>query len=198
MALKAGRVGVAPDQVDEFGKIISDATQGYTKQEADAKFETKSDAEDLQPKRLAVPISMLQGSLLIPKTTVEDVIQTMDEGMTNKDLSAASDISKSEALAASSAYISSLNMYKRGYMIQFDFGTGSTASGYSLIPNGAWTKIGDLKNNYIPKKKVTGVLTKSNTTPIGIYEVRTDGGIYCYQSSGTDQQVISDTVTYII
>ena len=33
MSLKAGRVGVAPDQVDEFGKIKSEATSGYTKQE---------------------------------------------------------------------------------------------------------------------------------------------------------------------
>ena len=44
MALKAGRVGVSPDQVDEFGKISSEATGAYTKQEADAKFETQSHA----------------------------------------------------------------------------------------------------------------------------------------------------------
>ena len=43
MSLKAGRVGVAPDQVDEFGKIKSEATSGYTKQEADAKFSTKDE-----------------------------------------------------------------------------------------------------------------------------------------------------------
>ena len=84
MSLKAGRVGVAPDQVDEFGKINSDATQGYTKQEADAKFETKtnaasiyetkSDAANLQPKTLAVPISMLSGS----KLTVESALQGLN------------------------------------------------------------------------------------------------------------------------
>ena len=96
MALKAGRVGVSPDQVDEFGKISSDATGAYTKQEADAKFETqshasstyetKTEAAALQPKTLAVPISMLIGSQLVPKNTVEEVIATMNEGMTNKDL----------------------------------------------------------------------------------------------------------------
>lgn len=96
MALKAGRVGVAPDQVDEFGKINSEATEGYTKQEADAKFETQSHASStyetktatalLQPKTLALPIQMLEGSQLVTKSTVEDVIQTMNNAMTNETL----------------------------------------------------------------------------------------------------------------
>ena len=92
MALKAGRVGVAPDQVDEFGIINSEATSGYTKQEADAKFETQTNASTeyakLQPKTLSVPISMLQGSTLVQKTTVESVLQTMDNAMTNVELTA--------------------------------------------------------------------------------------------------------------
>lgn len=81
MAIKAGRVGVAPDQVDEFGNINSEATSGYTKQEADSKFETqthaastyetKTDAAVLQPKTLAVPIELLSGSAL----TVESALQ---------------------------------------------------------------------------------------------------------------------------
>ena len=84
MSLKAGRVGVAPDQVDEFGKINSEVTDAYTKQEADAKFETKthasstyetkSDAAALQPKTLAVPIEMLDGS----KLTVESALQGLN------------------------------------------------------------------------------------------------------------------------
>lgn len=90
MALKAGRVGVAPDQVDEFGKINSEATSGYTKQEADAKFETqthaastyetKSDAisalAEKQPILLSVPIEMLSGT----KLTVEDALNGLAEG----------------------------------------------------------------------------------------------------------------------
>ena len=72
MALKAGRVGVNPNQVDPVdGSIKSSATEGYTKQEADAKFETQEAAADLQPKRLAVPIEMISGS----KLTVEDALQ---------------------------------------------------------------------------------------------------------------------------
>lgn len=72
MSLKAGRVGVAPDQVDEFGKIKSEATSGYTKQEADAKFETKIDAAtalaEKQPKQLSVPLELLTGSALTVET----------------------------------------------------------------------------------------------------------------------------------
>lgn len=87
MSLKAGRVGVNPADVDPIdGHINSSSLEGYTKQEADAKFETQEAAAALQPKTLAVPISMLQGSLLVPKTTVEDVIQTMDNAMTNREL----------------------------------------------------------------------------------------------------------------
>lgn len=77
MSLKAGRVGVAPDQVDEFGKVKSDATTGYTKQEADAKFQTIN---------LSLPIQMLEGSQLVSKNTVEDVFQTMDKALTNKEI----------------------------------------------------------------------------------------------------------------
>lgn len=42
--LKAGRVGVAPNEVDTFGKIIGGGSGGYTKEEADAKFQTKAEA----------------------------------------------------------------------------------------------------------------------------------------------------------
>lgn len=79
MALKAGRVGVAPDQVDDFGKVKSDATSGYTKQEADIKFETKTAASEAlalkQPKTLEVPLEMLSGS----KLTVEDALQGLTD-----------------------------------------------------------------------------------------------------------------------
>ncbi len=46
MSLKAGRVGVAPDQVDLFGNIIGGGSGGdaYTKEESDAKFETITNA----------------------------------------------------------------------------------------------------------------------------------------------------------
>lgn len=80
MSLKAGRVGVAPDQVDEFGKIKSEATSGYTKQEADDKFETKSAASaalaEKQSIRLSVPLELLSGSAL----TVEDALHGLNDG----------------------------------------------------------------------------------------------------------------------
>ena len=91
MSIKAGRVGVNPSQVNPVdGSILSSATSGYTKDEADAKFETQTNAsteyDKLQPKTLTVPISMLQGSQLVSKTTVEDVVQTMNGAMSNVDL----------------------------------------------------------------------------------------------------------------
>lgn len=50
MALKAGRVGVAKDQVDEFGKITGGSTPEnvYTKTQCDNKFETKAHIGGLQ------------------------------------------------------------------------------------------------------------------------------------------------------
>ena len=46
MALKPGRVGVAPSQVDLFGNILGGGSggDGYTKAEADAKFLAQTDA----------------------------------------------------------------------------------------------------------------------------------------------------------
>ena len=114
MALKPGRVGVAPSQVDLFGNIIGGGSGGdsYTKAEADAKFETqthasetyetksvvsatyetkahaeatyetKTDASQLQPKTLAVPIHMLHGTLL----TVESMFAGDEGALTNKEL----------------------------------------------------------------------------------------------------------------
>lgn len=77
MSLRAGRVGVAPSQVDEFGVIkggSGPSGDSYTKQEADAKFETKdnatstyetkADAANLQPKTITVPTHMLGGTQL--------------------------------------------------------------------------------------------------------------------------------------
>lgn len=101
MSLKAGRVGVNPVDVDPIsGHISPSSVDAYTKAQADDKFLSKTDASStyesksdastahnqLQPKTLVVPISMLEGSQLVPKTTVEAVIQTMNNAMTNADL----------------------------------------------------------------------------------------------------------------
>lgn len=55
MAIKAGRVGVAPSQVDMAGNITG-AGSGYTKAEADAKFATKTEVSG------KVPASQLQAN----------------------------------------------------------------------------------------------------------------------------------------
>ena len=77
MSLKAGRVGVNPADVDPInGHISPESISAYTKQEADAKFETQEAASLLQSKTLAVPISMLDGS----KLTVESALQGLNTG----------------------------------------------------------------------------------------------------------------------
>lgn len=98
MSIKAGRVGVNPSQVNPIdGSILSSATSGYTKQEADAKFLTQTDAAStyesksdattaynaLQPKTLAVPIEMLSGT----KLTVETALQGLNTEKQNTRLS---------------------------------------------------------------------------------------------------------------
>lgn len=90
MSLKAGRVGVNPADVNPInGHIEPESIDSYTKAQADAKFETQIHAASayetqtaaasehalLQPKTLAVPISMLSGS----KLTVESALQGLND-----------------------------------------------------------------------------------------------------------------------
>lgn len=83
MALKAGRVGVAKDQVDEFGKIVDGGTPEnvYTKTQCDNKFETKTHANNTyQPKTIEVPLELLGGSQLTVETSlhaIEDTFGTL-------------------------------------------------------------------------------------------------------------------------
>lgn len=94
MAIKAGRVGVNPLDVDPIsGRINSSSTEGYTKAEADDKFLAKSDASDTyetksdastalaakQPINLQVPIPMLDGT----KLTVESALQGLNTEKAN-------------------------------------------------------------------------------------------------------------------
>lgn len=80
MSLKAGRVGVHPDDVDPInGHLNPSAVDSYTKAQADAKFETLEAAAALQSKTLAVPIEMLSGS----KLTVESALQGLNNDKIN-------------------------------------------------------------------------------------------------------------------
>ena len=79
MALKAGRVGVAKDQVDEFGKITGGSTPEnvYTKTQCDNKFETKTHANNTyQPKTIEVPLELLGGSQLTVETSLHAIEET--------------------------------------------------------------------------------------------------------------------------
>ena len=77
MALSAGRVGVAKDQVDEFGRVTGGGTQEnvYTKTQCDNKFETKTHANNtFQSINLSVPLELLGGSQL----TVESGLHALE------------------------------------------------------------------------------------------------------------------------
>lgn len=86
MALKAGRVGVAKDQVDEFGRITGGSTPEnvYTKSQCDNKFETKTHADNtFQPMTLAVPLTMLNGSVLETVSNNEDALGVLNDNKLN-------------------------------------------------------------------------------------------------------------------
>lgn len=83
MALKAGRVGLNKDLVDEFGYLKGEAPSGeyYTKTQTDNKFETKTHVNNtFQKKTLEVPIDLLSGSAL----TVESALQGINEEKFNR------------------------------------------------------------------------------------------------------------------
>ena len=148
MSLKAGRVGVAPDQVDGFGKIKSEATAGYTKQEADAKFETQAAATsalaEKQPITLEVPIEMLSGTAL----TVEDALQGLNDEIT--DISTAQE-SVVENIVSGASVESSVNyLVKQGKVV--------CCSVYlQSITAEAWSTICVIPNGFRPKNKLLGL-----------------------------------------
>lgn len=80
MALKAGRVGVNRNQVDEFGNIKGSVTPEnvYTKTQCDNKFETKTHANNtFQNKNIELPLHLLNGSQL----TVESGLHALEESI---------------------------------------------------------------------------------------------------------------------
>ena len=102
MALKAGRVGLNKDLVDEFGYLKEDAPSGeyYTKTQADNKFETKTHVNNnFQKKTLEVPIELLSGSAL----TVESALQGLNEEKQNMTLEVPIELLSGSALTVESA-----------------------------------------------------------------------------------------------
>ena len=168
MSIKAGRVGVNPSQVDPVdGSIISSATSGYTKQEADAKFltqtdaastyESKSDASSahnaLQPKTLTVPIEMLSGT----KLTVETALQGLSE------------VSIS-SLTTEEGYTYTKNVLRRQGNIVFLNLVMSTVTGV------AEDLIGTIPQGYIPSEEIYGTARKTGgvSTPV---KIQSDGKV---------------------
>lgn len=173
MSLKAGRVGVAPDQVDEFGKIKSEATSGYTKQEADAKFETKTDAAtalaEKQPKTLAVPIEMLSGT----KLTVESALQGLNDATTA--LLTGSEIAFTDIVegAAVDSSFGGNHLVKKGNIVIADLGlkTVTTSSAWSVV-------IAKIPDGYRPKTEVY-VRDARNQK---LFVFRTNGNLNCSEA----------------
>lgn len=178
MALKAGRVGVAPDQVDDFGKVKSDATSGYTKQEADAKFETQTAAAialaEKQSIQLSVPIELLSGSAL----TVEDALNGLNNEITDINIlkeSAVTDI-------VSGAVAQENHLYKYGKVVELSVTiTGITATAFSTV-------IGMIPEEFRPK-----VITDLVSSGDRHFYVTTDGKLIARQDMSNNTCLASAT-----
>ena len=110
MALKAGRVGLNKDLVDDFGYLKEDAPSGeyYTKTQADNKFETKTHVNNnFQKKNLEVPLEMLSGT----KLTVESALQGLNEEKQNTTLDVPIEMLSGTKLTVESA-LQGLNVEK--------------------------------------------------------------------------------------
>lgn len=131
MALKAGRVGVHPSQVDLFGMIQGGGSgDSYTKAEADAKFETQTHAAQLQPITLAVPIHMLNGTVL----TVEGMFAGDQDALTNKELTDSLDGWTSASLVQSDNTVTFTGLDDSyGYDLYYDVPLGDSDYTYSKV-----------------------------------------------------------------
>lgn len=160
MSLKAGRVGVAPDQVDEFGKIKSEAISGYTKQEADAKFETIAAATsalaEKQPITLAVPIKMLSGTAL----TVENALQGINDSVVGDDT----------ALTSTVGTVTVNNVVKSGRVVSVDL----KSNGVNIS---AWGSIGTIPEGYRPDHVIWTSLVNMSDGTFTRCAINSDGTI---------------------
>ena len=174
MSIKAGRVGVNPSQVNPVdGSILSSAISGYTKQEADAKFLTQTDAAStyesktdastahnaLQPKTLALPIETLMGT----KLTVENALKGINDSIIIHDVTLSfeenANISEEYSFMKSNKIISLLKL-------SFKYTTGTTDEILlATIPEG-----------YRPSEELNGYFSDQNGK-CAIYIIKTNGQI---------------------
>ena len=181
MSIKAGRVGVNPSQVDPVdGSILSSATSGYTKQEADAKFLTQTDAAStyeskddastahnaLQPKTLAVPIEMLSGT----KLTVENALHGL------------SDVQKS---VVDTELTLTTNYVKRcGNLVTLCIGGNS-------LSVAEWGSLGTLPEGYRPSENVILVPFIATTNKVGFVTLHPNGNIEMYPALNNENLRVS-------
>lgn len=195
MSLKAGRVGVNPADVDPInGHISPDSVNSYTKAQADAKFETqthaastyetKSEAETahalLQPKTLAIPLHMLDGS----KLTVETALHGLNNGKVDRDRANASFTDVVGTIQDTS------NIRKQGSVVDVIFNVnGVTAN--------ANTVLGVIPSGSRPYSVNTPCIIMSSKTE-DVYRgyLSTDGKIYCVHALTDDN--IRMHVTYVV
>ena len=193
MAIKSGRVGVNPVDVDPVsGRINPSATDAYTKAQTDDKFlsktdaastyESKSDASTahnlLQPKTLAVPIEMLSGTKLTVETALQGLNTELTDAVTVNSGSLTSDFTINENLT---------KIKKQGkiccIMITL---TGVTAN--------ANTALATLSEGYRPLDTI-GIVMDDGTSPIAGY-IGSNGVIYA-RANITDGKTIRSSATFI-
>ena len=134
-----------------------------------------------QPKTLSVPISMLQGSLLVPKTTVEDVIQTMDNAMTNRELTDLLTVKESAFTDLPAGVTANTNkLVKFGKIVTGVFSAGG-------ITASAWTTFMKVPAGFEPKYPVN---TLDVNEASRYYQTTSAGNV---QSSGA---LSSNTVSF--
>lgn len=86
-----------------------------------------------------------------------------------------------------SSYINAtqeINIVKSNYLIQFSLYTSPNFP----VPNGAWTTIGVLKDEYCPKIDVAFVGTVGPANYPSMYSISSNGTVNVYQLSGVPNQ----------
>ena len=213
MALKAGRVGLNKDLVDEFGYLKEDAPSGeyYTKTQADNKFETKTHVNNnFQKKTLEVPIELLSGSAL----TVESALQGLNEEKQNMTLEVPIELLSGSALTVESA-LQGLNEEKFERAEQVVLGArnifnpympwaGSSSAVQTILDNGQSINIsseteGTYRNRYVKIKVVPNTDYKVSadvviTNGVGELAIADDTDVMIVSSQGiTTNQSVSLT-----
>ena len=99
--------------------------------------------DEKQNMQLSVPIEMLVGSQLVPKTTVEAVLQTMDEAMTNQELSQIKTGNVTYEAVVTPSDIAYSTLKKVGRVVYF-------SARINALTVAAWADVGIIPEGYRP------------------------------------------------